>query len=755
LGYKFLLAAVNAKYIHSNPAIYSLRACAGETLRRYVDTVEYTINQPMQEILADLYHRKPDAIGFSCYIWNWRLIQELLAEVPKLLPETALWLGGPEVSYDAEAVLRQYPWLDGIMVGEGEDTFRELLGVCVEKYELSRNFETISQPVHRMALPESREERMPESKSREGGSMPPGTQAEVMCPPGSRAEKIMPRAGIRCAQEELAAVKGLCLPLGATPRRELADMDRIPFLYDDLTPFENKIIYYESSRGCPFRCSYCLSSIDKAVRFRDIHLVERELQYFLDHKVKQVKFVDRTFNCSHDHAMAIWQYIYEHDNGVTNFHFEISADLLREDEIALLRRFRPGLAQLEIGVQSANPETLRAIRRVTDLEKLERAVSAIRSGGNIHQHLDLIAGLPYEDYESFGASFDRVYRMRPDQIQLGFLKVLKGSELCDRAQEYGIRYLSHPPYEVLSTRWLPYEDVLRLKQVEEMVELYYNSAQFTHTLPFLEKAFSGPFAMYKALADFYRRKGCALSGSARAYRYQVLCAFAAEQDGERLEVYRELLTYDMYLREKPKSRPEFAAELSGWKDAVRAFYREEEQSRRFLPDYAAYDAKQLERMTHLEPFFYPVWDVEEMAAGYEAYGCGTAGKGRNESGCAEAGSRRGESGCAEAGSGQGESGCAEAESGRDESGCAETGTGQGESGCAEAGSRRGESGCAEAGSGQGESGCAEYGTACVRHGDGRGKLPCAGFVLFDYRKRSPLNYEAAATVVMPGWTERK
>ena len=544
---KFLLTAINAKYIHTNPAIYSLRAYAGEQLRPYIELAEYTINNFLQDILADIYQRKPDVVAFSCYIWNWRLVQELIVELPKLLPDTDIWLGGPEVTYDAPEILQKYPRLTGIMVGEGEATFKALL----ESY---------------------------------------------------------------VSHSEVREVAGLCLPSGYTLEREPMDMNELPFLYEDLEPFQNKIIYYESSRGCPYRCSYCLSSIDKKVRIRDIGVVKKELQFFLDNQVKQVKFVDRTFNCNHEHAMAIWQYLYENDNGVTNFHFEISADILREDEIALLRKLRPGLAQLEIGVQSTNPHTLAAIQRVMNVERLEEIVAAIQAGENIHQHLDLIAGLPYEDYESFAASFNRVYAMKPEQLQLGFLKVLKGSYMHEQANAYGICYLDKPPYEVLSTKWLSYEEVIKLKRVEEMVELYYNSNQFTHTLAFLERAFSTPFAMFEALAEFYLERGYFVNSPARVQRYQVLLEFAGKQDGQHLAVYRELLTYDMYLRENLKSRPEFAGDITreAVKNRIRAFYQQEEQQRRYLPAYGEYDWKQLGKMTHLEPFHYPVWDVQAL-----------------------------------------------------------------------------------------------------------------------------------------------
>ena len=619
MDFKFLLVAINAKYIHSNPAVYSLRACAGEKLRRHVELAEYTINQPMAEILADIYARRPDAMGFSCYIWNWRLVRELLGELPKLLPDAAIWLGGPEVSYDADVILREYPQVAGIMVGEGEATFRELLDYYVKGARAARS--EGEEPVAEAGSVGEGEEPVAEAGRVDMESRDEAAEGSAVaeCPCAAEEGKGRRKAGPALG---LADIPGLCLPTGYTPCRPLTDLSAIPFLYDDLAPFENRILYYETSRGCPFRCSYCLSSIDKAVRIRDMGLVEEELQFFLDHRVRQVKFIDRTFNCSHAHAMAVWTYLLEHDNGVTNFHFEISADILREEEIELLNRFRPGLAQMEIGVQTVNPRTLEAIRRTMDIERLESAVAAIRRGGNVHLHLDLIAGLPYEGYESFGKSFDWVYRLRPHQLQLGFLKVLKGSEMWERAQEYGIRYLEQPPYEVLCTDWLSYGEVMRLKGVEEMVELYYNSGQFVHTLNFLENAFPGPFAMYEALADFYREEGHLAMSPARASRYQVLLDFAGRRDSRRREVYRELLTYDLYLRENAKSRPGFAPDISAWKEAARSFYREEEQRRRYLPDYEGFDSRQLGRMTHLEPFAYPVWDIDRMAAGYGAFGAG-------------------------------------------------------------------------------------------------------------------------------------
>lgn len=582
---KILLTAVNAKYIHSNPAVYSLRACVGEVFRPFLEIAEYTINNRKEEILADIYRRKPDVVAFSCYIWNWSIIGSLLTELPKILPDVPVWLGGPEVSYDPDEVLKRYPAVRGVMAGEGEETFRELTeyycggvrGSCGDTNGFGRKSGG-------------------EASGSDGGNGDAGLDA---------IQGIVYRAqnGEICR----------------TSARELTDISALPFLYDDLEQFENKIIYYESSRGCPYRCSYCLSSIDKKVRLRDIDIVKRELQFFLDNKVKQVKFVDRTFNCDHEHAKEIWRYLAEHDNGVTNFHFEIAADIITEEELQILAGMRSGLAQLEIGVQTVNPETLREIRRTANLDKMRRVVKRIEEGQNIHVHLDLIAGLPHENYESFVRSFNSVHDMRPQQLQLGFLKVLKGSYMCEKAADYGIQYMGEPPYEVLSTKWISYGELLRLKQVEEMVELYYNSSQFAYTLPVLQTAFSDAYAMYLGLSDFYREKGYLLSSPSRSYRYQALLDFAAGtklpvepavKADEWKEILRQVLTFDLYLRENMKSRPDFAKELLPYKKAVYDFYRKEEENHRYLPDYDGYDGRQLGKMTHMEIFDYPVWEKD-------------------------------------------------------------------------------------------------------------------------------------------------
>lgn len=498
---KILLAACNAKYIHSNLAVYNLKSCSGEYSHNVV-IKEYTINQIQDDILKDIYLEQPDVICFSCYIWNISFVKELVPDLKKILPHVDFWAGGPEVSYDAVEFLKKNPAFFGVMVGEGEETFHELAGYYIER----------------------------------------------------KPENLKEIRGVAFHDETKVP------DIVHTGWRELMDLSKVPFAYSNLTEFKNRIIYYESSRGCPFSCSYCLSSIDKKLRFRDIELVKKELQFFIDNKVPQVKFVDRTFNCKYDHAMAIWRYITEHDNGITNFHFEISADLLREEELALMKTMRPGLIQLEIGVQSTNPQTIKAIRRTMDFEKLKGIVEQIHSFGNIHQHLDLIAGLPYEGYESFHKSFCDVYALRPEQFQLGFLKVLKGSHMMEMTGEYQILYKDREPYEVLSTAWLTYGEILRLKMVESMVEVYYNSGQFKHTLVFLEQYFEDPFRMYEALGRFYEKKGYSEISHSRMRRYEILMEFAGEQKEIPLEVLSDVMLLDLYLRENLKSRPSFASD---------------------------------------------------------------------------------------------------------------------------------------------------------------------------------------------------
>ena len=510
---KILLVACNAKYIHSNLAVYDLQAYASD----YADHIvlkEYTINQQKDDIMRDIYLEHPEVVCVSCYIWNLSFVKELMADLIKILPGADFWAGGPEVSYDAEKFLAENSEFKGVMVGEGEETFKELAGYYVEK----------------------------------------------------NPQNLKDMTGICYRDGDQIIHNGW---------RQIMDLSSIPFIYKDLSEFKNRIIYYESSRGCPFSCSYCLSSIDKKLRFRDTETVKKELQFFIDNKVPQVKFVDRTFNCKHDHAMAIWKYINEHDNGVTNFHFEISADLLREEELQEMSTMRPGLIQLEIGVQSTNPDTIKAIHRTMDFEKLKGIVDRIHSFGNIHQHLDLIAGLPYEDYDSFRNSFNDVYALKPQQLQLGFLKVLKGSHMMEMCREYGIVYKTQEPYEVLSTKWLDYDHVLKLKTVENMVEVYYNSGQFQNTLEYLENFFPDAFSIYERLGSFYMEKGYGDVSHTRMRRYEILLEFLEDVPEISMDQVKDQMVYDLYLRENLKSRPGFARDQKPFERQIWDFRKRE------------------------------------------------------------------------------------------------------------------------------------------------------------------------------------
>lgn len=547
---KIFLAAVNAKYIHSNLAVYSMKSYCQE-YENYVEIGEYTINQQKDEILKSIYKKQPDVLCFSCYIWNISFVKELICDLKKILPKTIIWAGGPEVSYDAENFLKEMSEVTGVMCGEGEETFLEL----VKHYADEEN------------------------------------------------------------KTALSDIKGIVYREDGTilknSFREIMDMDKLVFPYKNISIFEHKIIYYESSRGCPFSCSYCLSSIDKKLRFRSLSLVREELQFFLDKKVPQVKFVDRTFNCKKEHALEIWRYIHEHDNGITNFHFEIAADLLTDDEIQLIGEMRPGLIQLEIGVQSTNPQTIQEIRRKTSFEKISEKVKLVQKGQNVHQHLDLIAGLPYEGYESFRKSFCDVYALKPQQLQLGFLKLLKGSYMQEKAKDYECVCKGKEPYEVLKTKWLSYGEICRLKEIEDMVEVYYNSGQFSHTMKAMEEYFSDAFAMYEAMADFYERKGYSSFSHSRIKRYEILIEFLKEQKIGNLFYFQELMILDLYARENLKTRPVWAAERKPYKEKIQDFYVKETETPEFLKDYTGYQPKQLEKMTHLEVFSYNVLEGKE------------------------------------------------------------------------------------------------------------------------------------------------
>lgn len=502
---KILLVAINSKYIHSNLAVYSLKENAGE----YRDSIvikEFTINNTKESILQALCKEKPDMLFFSVYIWNVEYVCDISREFNKIFPHVPVFAGGPEVSYETEAFMNENPQFEGVLRGEGEETFRETLDAFSDGSPLT-----------------------------------------------------------------VASVRGLSFRSEGfiihNLDREVCDMNTLKFAYNPDEDFSNRIIYYESSRGCPFNCSYCLSSVDKKVRFKDLDRVKEELLFFIKKKVPQVKFVDRTFNCDRERTLEIWKFIKENDNSITNFHFEIAADLITEDELNVIKDMRPGLVQFEIGVQSVNEATISEIHRTMKLETVKDVVLKVQKNGNIHEHLDLIAGLPYEDFESFKHSFNEIYALKPDQLQLGFLKVLKGSFMYEHAKEYGIKYLDYAPYEVLSTKWISYEEIMQLKGVEEMVEVYYNSFQFSNAVKILETLFPDAFSMFEALSDYYEKNNLFDLSHSRNRRADILLEFVRSIDASKAEYecIKEALVHDIYLRENAKTRPSFADDEKEWK----------------------------------------------------------------------------------------------------------------------------------------------------------------------------------------------
>lgn len=516
----FLFVAINAKYIHSNPAVYSLQAFSERIYPGASSVLECTINQPFRTILSEIYDRHPDAIGISTYIWNIEIVHRLILEIPKILPHTDIWLGGPEVSYNYRELLAQFPQIRGIIIGEGERTCTRIVGEYVKAAE---------------------------------------TQAMIGDEREQDSVKIYPQVDIQPYQKDFSHIPNLALAERPEVIQHIqVDMDALPFIYEEgLEDFTNRIVYYESSRGCPFNCSYCLSSIDRSIRYRSLPFVMKEIQFFLDEKVSQVKFIDRTFNSDKSRSNAILRYIQEHDNGITNFHFEITAELLDQEEIEILSNMRPGQVQLEIGVQTTNLDTLQAINRPASIDKIRSVMQQLSSSHNLKLHLDLIAGLPYEGFRSFRSSFNDVFNMNPTELQLGFLKVLKGTPIEQDCEKYSILYEHHAPYEVLATRWLRFDEICQLKGIEEMVELYFNTHQFDTTLKLLLSAVDTPFDLFQALADFYQEKDYFTFTPARFRRYEILLEFSEEKTMLDLEQVREALTLDYYLREKPKSRPGF------------------------------------------------------------------------------------------------------------------------------------------------------------------------------------------------------
>ncbi|HYF83236.1 MAG TPA: B12-binding domain-containing radical SAM protein [Clostridia bacterium] len=496
---KILLSAVNAKYIHSNLAIrYLKKYCEAQI--EGINIAEFSINDNINNILKQLYNSGADIYGFSCYIWNISLMRSICSSLKKAKPDAVIILGGPEVSYDSASILRDNPFIDYVVVGEGEETLLDLLGCITDG---------------------------------------------------------------KC---NISSIPGIAYREGANvvinqKRPLIACLDAIPFPYDSFDEFENKIVYYETSRGCPFNCQYCLSSTIHGVRYLSIDRIRQDIKGFINAGVRQVKLVDRTFNCDIDRSIEIMQYIMELKS-TTNFHFEIAADLINERFLQTVEKAPEGMFQFEIGVQSTNPMTLSEIDRTMNFGKVGQNVRKLLAFKNAHIHLDLIAGLPYEDIKSFEKSFNDVYDFKPDMLQLGFLKLLKGSGIRESCVEYGMEHHDFPPYEVISTKWLSYKELLVLKDIENVLEQYYNSGRFKHTLDFLLMSLAvTPFDFYHRLSDYWNSKGHFNSSKGVSELYTILKHFVADQYAGRLDsagcsLLNEYLKLDWLLYSRSGSMPE-------------------------------------------------------------------------------------------------------------------------------------------------------------------------------------------------------
>lgn len=552
-----VLCGINARYSHSNLAILCLKHAAGGS----VNTIEFSINDSVSSIVRGILETSPSAVGFSCYIWNIEHVLKAASSIKKVLPHCFIFLGGSEVSYDAPDLMKKHPFIDMIVKGAGEIPFAHF----VKHFNMGEDI------------------------------------------------TATPSACIR-----------QCGRIITTPAAPVYDMNTAPFLYENLSAFENKVIYYETSRGCPFNCAYCMSA-NEQLSFLPVERVKSELEHFIESNVRQVKFVDRTFNFPPGRAYEIIETIIELSNKFpdcsTNFHLEITASLMDVDMISLLKRAKKGLIQLEAGVQSTNQDTLKAVNRSLDTPKLLTNLKTLCDMHNIHVHADLIAGLPLEGYESFRQSFNDVYALHPDTLQLGFLKVLKGSPLRSDADKYGILYSDHAPYEVLCTNDISYEELSRLHDIEQTLELLYNSGLCRNAVNNVIPSFASPFDSFEQLADYLVSAGCFSRPHKTKTLFEYLYAFALPHCDTA--VLKEALLLDWLYLENPKSWPDF---LNGSADneheAMRLFLSDNENIQKHLPHYADLSPKEISKRCSLYTFEALFPGKTSMLIDY--------GKGRNE-----------------------------------------------------------------------------------------------------------------------------
>ncbi|MCQ1528151.1 B12-binding domain-containing radical SAM protein [Lutispora saccharofermentans] len=537
---KLSLIALNSKFIHSNLAVRYLSSyLQKKNIKAYI--LEFSINDSFDSIIKKIYLSNSDVIAFSCYIWNRELVMKLGPSLKKVMPDSIIVLGGPEASYDVESTMKENPWIDYIISGEGEETLYEFASCLKSGHEAAQSID-----------------------------------------------------GLACNKNGIIRIN--------KPRNPIYDLDRLPFPYDSFNGLENKILYYETSRGCPFKCQYCLSSLEPGVRYFSLEKVYNDIDLFIENHVRQVKLVDRTFNCSKERCLKIMDYILS-KKGNTNFHFEISGKLIDSDFLDMVRRAPKGIFQFEIGVQSTNDDTLETISRMESFESIKYNIIKLIDIGNCHVHLDLIAGLPCEDIKSFEKSFNDVYYLRPHMLQLGFLKLLRGSGLRQDADKYGILYNAHPPYEVLSTKEISYKDILELKVIEELVEIFHNSARFSKSLSYLiEEHNIKPFQFFKALGAYYADN----DGFSRTLKisdhYELLYGFASKTIGSSC-LFNELLKFD-YFKSIGANMPACIQRFNSAaiKGRVTSFLKNEENIASHMPELISMDVRQKLKYIRFEIF---------------------------------------------------------------------------------------------------------------------------------------------------------
>ena len=550
---KILLTTLNSKFIHTNLAIRYLRESVKDLVD--VDVREYTINNQLDYILKDIYKNNYDVVFFSTYIWNIYDIVKLCDNLKKVKPEIKIGLGGPEVTYDSKNAMEKYEFLDYILCGEGELVFRSL----VQHFLGQKKIEDVKGITYK-------------------------------------------KDGQIIVNDEMEL---------------LSNLDEIPSPYEnlDVKEYENRIVYYETSRGCPFNCQYCLSSAIKGLRYFSIDRVKRDLKNLIDARVSQIKFIDRTFNANKKFAKEIMEFLMENDNGYTTYHFEVTAHLLDEDMLNFLKNCKEGLFQFEIGVQSTNQKTLDAVGRRDDFEKLSYVVKTIKSYRNIHQHLDLIAGLPYEGYERFEQSFNDVFNLGIEQLQLGFLKMIKGTGMRYSAEKYGYKFKDYAPYEILYNDFISYDEILKIKDIEEILETYYNSNNFPLSLEFIIKNYyaKSPFKFFEEFSTYFEDKGYFHMAQGKNQLYKILLDFYNEKINENNELFREILKYDYISLGKISTVPSLfdKIEIPNFKSKCHDFLHNEDNIKTYLPSFIDTPAKYILKYIHFEPFKYNVLKLKK------------------------------------------------------------------------------------------------------------------------------------------------